>query len=777
VVGLVFVTFGALLVATRPTPVGAAQGQTATWTKQNPLNNPGKHFGANMVYDAARGNVVLYGGSWASRPENYFTTWTWDGQDWKRRDTNSFPQRSFPGMAYDAERKQVVLFGGGACQAARPPVVVNGAPENDLGIGPDPCDKDKGATWIWDGNSWTAKHPAVSPPDRWYPNMAYDPISKEVVMVGGSTTTTNTDSSAWTWNGSNWAEHPQPDGGPSNTTVTDRDDAVMDFDGRRLMMWGGGGQYAGDRRNRDYGLVDSKTWFWDGSTFTPMDRTPTPQPVRFDAGGKFNGENVVFYGGRTQGGPPGSGEGPYNDTWMWNGICERWLRAPVGTQPGNRLIKNAMTIDGTQGKKGTIMMYGGGDGGYLDDTWTLGPPPGPVSTSTVVGSSLNPSQARQPVTFTATVGALCDGDSKPVNPAPTGKVSFTSDGVAIGQVDLSGGVASLTTNKLPVGDHLIQASYDGAPGFPASLATLTQKVLEGPPLGISIGNITVGEGTSPALIPITLTSAAVSDVVVNFATHDATATSPEDYSGKTGTVTIPQDKLTGVISVPIIDDTEPERTETFVATLTGSVGAKILTATGTVTILDNDSAAALPAADESRAFGHTDIGTGNAPTTPQGPTQPAQPPQSPVSQVHTSSAPAAQAQTQAQHQVQAQQQIQAQQQVVVQHAQAPVVQAQTVVQPQPAMSTEAQIQRKVQAERIGGKGPTQVFLATSRAGTATAGPAMGVGAILTLLMMVAVTPSKRRKHERATAFSNTTLRFEADSTRRCRSQLKRTRGR
>jgi len=281
------------------------------------------------------------------------------------------------------------------------------------------------------------------------------------------------------------------------------------------------------------------------------------------------------------------------------------------------------------------------------------------------------------------------------------------------------------------------------------------------------------------LLPLSLTAPAATDVTVNFTTRNGTATAPEDYTAQTGTVTIPKGQTETKLPVTIIDDSQAEPAETFTVSLSGAVGASIVSATGTVTIQDNDGPPGGAKLDPRSAQGEAENAGGRPETPANVATQQAHPLRGPAFQVHTSSPPGAgaqsQAQSQAQHQVQAQQQIQSQQQSVVQHAQSPVVQAQTVGQPQAAMSTEAQIQRKAQAERTGG-GTTQTFLATSRAGTATAGPALGVGALLTLLMMAAVTPSKRRKHERVTAFNNKTVRCEVDPTRRRRSHMRKTRG-
>src|SRR5437773_2235475 len=74
---------------------------------------PSPRIFTGLAYDAGHGQTVLFGG-WDGFP--YLgDTWTWDGADWTRRDPapSSTPQPRYGmGMAYDAAHGQVVLFGG-----------------------------------------------------------------------------------------------------------------------------------------------------------------------------------------------------------------------------------------------------------------------------------------------------------------------------------------------------------------------------------------------------------------------------------------------------------------------------------------------------------------------------------------------------------------------------------------------------------------------------------------------------------------------------------------
>jgi hypothetical protein len=81
-------------------------------------------------------------------------------------------------MAYDRVRGSVVLFGGG-----------QGPLLND--------------TWLWDGESWAAQHPANRPSARQNSAIAFDAGHGQTLLVGG----TNLDPSladTWTWDGADW---------------------------------------------------------------------------------------------------------------------------------------------------------------------------------------------------------------------------------------------------------------------------------------------------------------------------------------------------------------------------------------------------------------------------------------------------------------------------------------------------------------------------------------------------------------------------------------------
>lgn len=95
---------------------------------------------------------------------------------------------------------------------------------------------------------------------------------------------------------------------------------------------------------------------------------------------------------------------------------------------------------------------------------------GPTSpTTTTLVSSLNPSNAGDQVTFTATVTGA--------GATPTGTVTFLNSGTPLGTETLVNGIATLNTNSLNAGSHTITASYSGdAANAPSTSSGLSQIV-------------------------------------------------------------------------------------------------------------------------------------------------------------------------------------------------------------------------------------------------------------------------------------------------------------
>jgi IPT/TIG domain-containing protein/galactose oxidase-like protein len=166
---------------------GTVRGDTwewdgTNWTQAAPATSPSARSGHAMVYDAARGRTVLFGGSDAFGNPSA-ETWEWDGASWSNvTPATSPPARYFHDMAYDPIRARVVLFGGFIAFDSR---------VND--------------TWEWDGASWTQASPVTSPSARNGHAMAFSTSRARVVVFGGSEFFGSFLGDTWEWDGTNWS--------------------------------------------------------------------------------------------------------------------------------------------------------------------------------------------------------------------------------------------------------------------------------------------------------------------------------------------------------------------------------------------------------------------------------------------------------------------------------------------------------------------------------------------------------------------------------------------
>jgi hypothetical protein len=169
--------FAVAVVVLSVQPAALANSFTAPgWTKQAPPAHPPARFLAPMAYDAATGNIVLFGG--ADGVHLFTGTWTWDGSTWTKQAPAARPSAAFaPSMAYDAATGNTVMFGGGNKHGSL------------------------SGTWTWDGSTWTKQAPATSPPARQYGSMAYDAATGNVVLFGGGGGSSGLSplGDTWTW--------------------------------------------------------------------------------------------------------------------------------------------------------------------------------------------------------------------------------------------------------------------------------------------------------------------------------------------------------------------------------------------------------------------------------------------------------------------------------------------------------------------------------------------------------------------------------------------------
>jgi hypothetical protein len=327
-----------LFTAAAITQAGPLKAQTISWIQADYSSGPSARENSGIAYDGAAGNVVLFGG--ASGQSIYGDTWIWN-YAWRQVFPTSSPSpRQGTAFAYDGAAGNVLLFGG--------------SPTAPVGAGTA-----FGDTWTWDGCNWTQQFPPTSPPARVWSQMVYDPVTRTVLLFGGTNTPDGNDSysDTWEWNGltRTWREL-QPTSHPSARTTN-----PMAYDPRTRTVVLLGGVATNLTALND-------TWTWNGINWVQHFPATSPEP-RNGPGMVYDSAlgAVVLFGGAV--GICCSSN--LNDTWVWNGVD--WTEIyPATMLPQAR---NGVNIAYDPIYRVTLLFggdtSGGESSGELDDTWFL----------------------------------------------------------------------------------------------------------------------------------------------------------------------------------------------------------------------------------------------------------------------------------------------------------------------------------------------------------------------------------------------------------------------
>ena len=305
-----FVLFSILSLA--QSPVMAAQ--TYTWLQQSPATSPPVRDQATMGYDPSTGNVVMFSGYDGTSSISYNDTWLYNGTTWKQvadagdpgctnTCTNSPPAVDGEAYAFDTATSQFIIFGG-----------YNGSiPYNDTWAFSMATD-----TWSQTVNAGCTSSCTGSPPIRQFGMAAFDSATSQVILFGGYSSTTLSDTWAYDGATATWTQETPA------TSPAARYAGNMAYDAAssQVILFGG---YNGSVKFND-------TW-----AFSPSSDTWTQVADSGDAG--CTSTCTASPPGRTLGGmayDPATTEillfGGFssslalNDTWGYNASTSTWTQ-------------------------------------------------------------------------------------------------------------------------------------------------------------------------------------------------------------------------------------------------------------------------------------------------------------------------------------------------------------------------------------------------------------------------------------------------------------------
>jgi len=164
-----------------------------------------------------------------------------------------------------------------------------------------------------------------------------------------------------------------------------------------------------------------------------------------------------------------------------------------------------------------------------------------------------------------------------------------SDGVTLsgGVLTVPAGVTSFTVTYATIDDALNESNETTALTIGGVTAVGTIVDNDALPT-LSINSVSVNEAAGTATFTVTLNAVSGQTVSVNYATSNGTATAGSDYASVSGSLNFAPGVITQTITVPIINDSLAEPSETFNVVLSAPNNATIAVGSGVGTIIDND---------------------------------------------------------------------------------------------------------------------------------------------------------------------------------------------
>lgn len=290
--------------------LAATASAQATWTLTSRTGMwPPPRSWLPSSYDLSRGTWLVYAGFTTSLP----STWLFDGRDWT--DVSSFPAPDPGGLVYDASRMRHVLF--------------EDSQDSRGGLSTTPFE-----TWEWHG-TWQRMTPTASPPPRYFPAMAYDPVNRGVLLHGGiAFGVPGPRNDTWLWDGRDWTQLAPA------TVPPEFEEPRMTTDWRhaRIVMYSSPPPRQGG---------PAQTWVWDGRDWARVSTSIDPGPrAAFGMTYDWARDRIVVFGGIAP-------AGCRNDTWEFDG--SHWRQRVTVLAPSRR-HSFAMGYDPLRRR---VMLFGG----------------------------------------------------------------------------------------------------------------------------------------------------------------------------------------------------------------------------------------------------------------------------------------------------------------------------------------------------------------------------------------------------------------------------------
>ena len=290
------------------------------WTQVSPASSPTGRKAVQLAYIGGD-QVMFFGGNDGSANDE---TWVYDLSDntWTQKSPATNPSARYYHAIAHIGGDQVLLFGGGD------------------GTGDD-------QTWIYDlsDNTWTQKSPATKPSGR-YSHAMGSIGGDQVLLFGGYDGARDDETWIYDLSDNTWTKK-SPTAKPSGRQYH----AMANIGGDKVALFGGFD-----------GSTDDETWIYDLSVNTWTQQSPSTSPSARQAMPMVHigGDRVLLFGGY-----------PYNDeTWVYDLSEDQWTQDANTTQPSQR-FEAGLAATSTDGSS-WLVLFGGYDGAYDDETWTFG---------------------------------------------------------------------------------------------------------------------------------------------------------------------------------------------------------------------------------------------------------------------------------------------------------------------------------------------------------------------------------------------------------------------